>query len=382
MSIRPGSFARGVRLEQNKEPAYSREIKQLPFPEGQLPRTIPQGPEGYAPAADLTALTPPQVIRLARLADIVDENDGQLLWKKLEEAQKRNIYAVVVDAIDDEPYLSSQLNPMMKHGKEIVTALRLCAKAVAAPKLYVAVYKHLTDLSISIPRYVDDVRIKRIRGRYPAEFRSRNLFGENRRILLIGACALLFLYRAAATGQAQSTAIVTVHGNCVANPINLEVPLGADAQRVLEFCGLAQNPDRVVAGGPMTGREIDDPAAYAVTPTTRAILAFQDRDKVRRWDCIGCSRCTAVCPAGISPGFIYRRENYGHLTAGDIQDARRCTGCGACSYTCPAGLPLTGAVRSAAGQTAPSQPSRPRRDGSAAGRDNPAPGGEGTEGRP
>lgn len=89
------------------------------------------------------------------------------LWEKLEEAQKRSIYAVVVDAIDDEPYLSSQLNPMLKHGKEIVTALRLCARAVSASKQYVAVYKHLTDLSITIPRYVDDVRIKRIRGKYP-----------------------------------------------------------------------------------------------------------------------------------------------------------------------------------------------------------------------
>ena len=208
MSIRPGAFARGVRLEQNKEPAYSREIKRLPFPEGQQPRTLPQGPDGYTPAADLSALTPQQVIRLARLAGIVDENDGRPLWEKLEEAQKRSIYAVVVDAIDDEPYLSSQLNPMLKHGKEIVTALRLCARAVSASKQYVAVYKHLTDLSITIPRYVDDVRIKRIRGKYPAEFRSRYLFGEDRKVLLIGACALLFLYRAAAEGQAQSTAIV------------------------------------------------------------------------------------------------------------------------------------------------------------------------------
>lgn len=359
MSILSGAFARGVRLEQNKEPAYSREIKQLPFPEGEGPRTIPQGPEGYTPTEDLSALTPQQVIRLARLAGIVDENDGRPLWEKLEEAQKRSIYAVVVDAIDDEPYLSSQLNPMLKHGKEIVTALRLCAKTVSASKQYAAVYKHLTDLSVSIPRYVDNVRIRRIRGKYPAEFRSRYLFGQNRRVLLIGACALLFLYRAAVQGQAQSTAIVTVHGNCVANPINLEVPLGADAQRVLEYCGLVQNPDRVVAGGSMTGRVIDDPSAYAVTPTTRAILAFKDQAKVRRWDCIGCSRCTAVCPAGISPCFIYRRENYGHLTPGDIEDARRCTGCGACSYTCPSGLSLTEAVRSAAGQAGPANTGRP-----------------------
>lgn len=41
-------------------------------------------------------------------------------------------------------------------------------------------------------------------------------------------------------------------------------------------------------------------------------------------------------------------ENYGHLTDGDREDARRCTSCGACSYACPAGLPLTGAVLSAA----------------------------------
>ena len=92
-----GIFFRGVRLEQNKEPAYSREIKQYPFPDGKAIPELPiEGEEGFVPVQDPSSLTGKQVIRLARLAGIIDENDGCLLWQKLEEAKNNGVFAVVV----------------------------------------------------------------------------------------------------------------------------------------------------------------------------------------------------------------------------------------------------------------------------------------------
>lgn len=111
-------------------------------------------------------------IEIARLARIVDERDGLFLHEKLTKAHQMKVKVAVGDAIDDEPYVSSQLNPLLFLEKEAGEGLRLAAKAVGNPKIYFAIYKNLSDvdLKIKIPKNIDGVEIRRIHGRYPLSF--------------------------------------------------------------------------------------------------------------------------------------------------------------------------------------------------------------------
>jgi len=110
---------------------------------------------------------------------------------------------------------------------------------------------------------------------------------------------------------------------------------------VLERCGLADNPTRVVIGGSMTGISIMDTDHTLVSPTTRAVLAFREDEKERNYTCIGCGRCTASCPAGLDPMFIYRAVKSRRLSLLVPLRAAECVGCGTCSYVCPSKLPLS-----------------------------------------
>jgi electron transport complex protein RnfC len=58
--------------------------------------------------------------------------------------------------------------------------------------------------------------------------------------------------------------------------------------------------------------------------------------------CLGCGRCTTVCPTGLLPGLMadavrkgdyerYEKKLYG----------LECVACGSCTYICPANRPLT-----------------------------------------
>ncbi len=336
-----GFFTRGIVLEQRKEPALSRDLRKF-F--NVNTNNITFDHTLYPPPNELT---PEQVIEIARRANIVDERDGIPLYQKLMMAHDTGVAAVVGDASDDEPYISSQINPMLKKPELTVQGLQLAKTAVGAKNVFFAVYKNITDLSVKIPKKIEGVEVKRIRGRYPAEYRISDEFQEYRPILLIGVGALIHLARAATRGKVQTSCFITVAGNCIANPTNLEVSLGMPIIQVLERCGLASEPNTIILGGSMTGISCKDPDNTVVTNSTRAILAFNEDTKDRNYKCIGCGRCVDVCPENLTPFYMNKCIEHGKTQELYFYEIDRCIGCGTCSYICPANLDIAANIKAA-----------------------------------
>lgn len=253
-------------------------------------------------------------------------------------------YGIIADAADDEPYISSQLCLIIHRRELVADGLSLCARALNIKHSCIMVYKNLYDLSIRIPATVGDIKIKKIQGKYPAETRSDGIWGKSRRKLIIGAGALVHLARAVRESRMQTTCFVTVAGNCVSKPANVEIPIGTTAAEALEFCNLVLDPTRVAVGGSMTGKSITDPEKYHLVPSSRSVLAFEDKTELHTFNCIGCSRCLEVCPQKLNPALIYKYMSAGMLDEIKFFDPTRCDECGTCSYTCPCELDLSVAV--------------------------------------
>lgn len=333
-------FSKGIVLSQHKEPALSLEpVRFLNTPAIE--------PQRLVPVEDLDTLDPERIITVARIAGIVDERDGKMLYRKLARAKDR-ASALVVDAIDDEPYVSSKLNPLIYHQDEVLGALRLCRKVTGAQEMLFMVYKHLADLETRIPRSIGGYKVVKVRGGYPAQPSSRQLkrLGSGRR-LTVGVGALIHLFRAVVFGVKQQTAFITVAGGCVRNPMNMEVSLGMTVSQVLERCGLTAVPTHIVTGGPMTGRAVLNPDRTVITPITRAVLAFRHSKREYYSACTGCGRCERLCPAGLNPAYIHRLVQNGYYSLLERFDAHLCTGCGTCSYICPSRLDVVGAAQKA-----------------------------------
>ncbi|MDD2955120.1 MAG: SLBB domain-containing protein [Oscillospiraceae bacterium] len=328
-------------MEQYKEPAINRPLRE--FVNSNYPGMLFES----SLSTEEDELEPQEIIRLAELAGIVDERDGEPLYRKLQKAAQQQVRVVVADAIDDEPYVSSQINPMLKCAPQAAGGLRLAMKATGAGKVYFAVYKNITDLVHRIPKTLEGVTVKRIRGRYPAEFRTTDDFAKEAPLALIGVCALIHLYRAVKEHRIQSSCFVTVAGNCVANPMNLEASVGMTVDQLLERCGLADDPGRIIIGGPMTGVACQDPSATVVGPATRAVLAFKEDVKERRYQCIGCGKCVDCCPENLTPFYINKYIERGRMEMLDFYEIDRCIGCGTCSYVCPAKLDVAANIKAA-----------------------------------
>ena len=337
----PGILTRGIILEQYKEPALNRPVREFfssSYPGMLFESSLPREAE---------ELGPEDIIRLAELAGIVDERDGEPLYRKLRQAAEQKVQIIVADAIDDEPYVSSQLGPMLKCSEEAAEGLRLAMKAAGAQKPYFAVYKNITDLMNKIPRTLEGITVKRIRGRYPAEFRTTDDFERGTSLAVLGVCSLIHLCRAVRDHRIQSTCFVTVAGNCVANPMNLEASVGMTVAQLLERCGLADDPGRVIVGGPMTGVACRDTEATVISAGTRAVLAFREDTKDRRYQCIGCGKCVECCPENLTPFYINKYIEKGRMEMLDFYEIDRCISCGTCSYVCPAKLDIADNIKAA-----------------------------------
>ncbi len=325
----------GIILEQHKEPALSRNIVQF------LNNTAPAKEVERLSSKRIEGVSADKIISIAQEAGIIDERDGKPLNKKLYKAAKNKVQMVMVDAMDDQPYISSQLGPLLGFKDEVKMGLELALKATGAGSSQIAVYKNLSDLEIKIPNNIKGIKVTRIGGKYPAELRLGHQLNVKVSYVILGVCSLIHLYRAVYRGESQSTCFVTVAGNCVGYPTNLEVSLGMTLTQVLERCGLIANPTRVVVGGPMTGIAVMDTDKTLISPTTRGVLAFREDERDRHYNCIGCGRCISVCPRMLNPMHIYRCLQRGRYTLADLFDPEKCIGCGTCSYICPSKLPVS-----------------------------------------
>ncbi len=328
---------KGVILEQRKEPALSRDLQQ--FISSQPPSVSAE------PLKEGEVVTLDRLIRLSEEANIIDEQDGKPLAKILRKWTEKPCKLIIGDAIDDEPYVSSQTNPMMKLSADAAYGLRLLQTALQPKRAEFAVYKEMYYLNCRIPTKIEEFRVRKMGGKYPMEQRAVRRLGDD--VLTVGVCALIHLARAAKEGTAQSSCFITVAGNCIGNPANLEVSIGTPVSKVIDYCGLITDPTYLAVGSAMDGIAVADADKTLVRPNTNAIIAIKEsKPNLRRMDCLGCGRCLEVCPEGLNPMELYRVISTNRRETAKLLGMDRCIGCSACSYICPSRLELSDMIQS------------------------------------
>lgn len=321
---------KGIVLEQNKEPALSGAIRLFCSPE-----MLEKEMEDRRPEDD--------TITIAKKAGIIEENTGQSLYLLLEKARDAGCKLIVADALDDEPYISSQLAPAMQMSEQLVRGLRLAAEAVGAEGLRIEVYKELGEIKTQIGQELDGIPIQRVGYGYPAD---NSLVTQHReeRAVVFGAGALIHLARAVDRGLQQTTAFVTVAGNGVAESANVEVSLDKTLGELLREFGLLEDTTRIVIGGSMRGFTVTNLDGTRITPLTRGVLALREAFKDYNFTCIGCGKCASVCPVGLAPYYIYKFVQAGRYNMLGNFDIDLCIDCGTCSYICPAKLNISAEI--------------------------------------
>lgn len=299
---------------------------------------LPQPPEQEALPEDGVP-SDEDIQYAARRCGVINHTDKRTL-EELCDDYPNGVRTLVIDAVDDEPYVSSKTVLLFQRGEQIAAAIHAINRIFCARQIRIDVYDRGEAWTDRLPQRLEGISVHRVREPYPVS--KRMICDEQTAYLDVSA--LLCFYYSALAHRPYTQTVVTVAGDCVQHSCNIEVPVGTPIGDILAYCGLKQQPGVVVLGGSMTGYAVNT-TDIPVLQSTKAILALSSHPAFETTECIGCGRCIDVCPEKLLPYYIYQYTLDNNIEKLYHLSADRCTECGCCSYICPAKIDLRQVVK-------------------------------------
>ncbi len=294
------------------------------------------------PVSDKNNLSIDDLIELAHKASIIDETDGVYLFEKFQE-MKANLkdnkhHKIYIDALDDQPYTSSKESLLMHYHNEINFATNVIKNVFALDDLDIMFYD-VEDYNREkkIQKKNFDTRVISLKVNYPARYfisKKHSYMGS------IGVQAVLHFSRVLLNSDyKQTTTFVTVAGDSVCLPQNIEVAIGTSVDEVMGHFEFGKEVKRIIFGQVMTGHSISC-AELPISATTRSLLFFSDYKVSKQLECIGCSRCNYVCPQNLLPCYRYKFKETNNESYQNFSSDEDCLRCYCCSFICPSHIKL------------------------------------------
>lgn len=273
---------------------------------------------------------------------------------------------LILNGAECEPYITVDHCAMLEHAQEMIDGMRETMKWLQIPHGIIGIEANKPDAIALFKKLLSgakDIQVKQLGHTYPQGAERVIIYECTGRVCAAGmlpidvgcivsnVVSMLKLAQYIATGMPLVTKYLTVDGNIVAHPQNVEAVIGTKICDIIEFCGgLTGEAKKILLGGPMMGRAIpcDD---FAIVKSNNAILVFDElfADKPEETACINCGRCVSVCPMNLMPARISRAYKDKNVELLRKYDVMTCMDCGSCAYICPARKPLNFEFRQAKG---------------------------------
>lgn len=276
---------------------------------------------------------------------------------KLDPMHPEKIEYVIVNGSECEPFVTSAHREMVEEAERIVQGLRIILKLFPHAKGIIAIEDDKPEAIIRMKEEIkkeSDIKVVTVYSKYPQGSQRQLVYAcTKRRInsymvpssvgcIVINAQTVYNICQAVLFGYPMMHRVITVSGDNIREPKNLRVPLGADMQSIVNFCGgLITEGGRKVVGGPMTGTKVSD-FNIPVTKEPSDIICFQKDvfEDSYQTNCIKCGRCIEVCPGRLMPSRLFTFAEKGNMESFKKFDGEECIECGSCSYICPAKIDL------------------------------------------
>lgn len=264
--------------------------------------------------------------------------------------KKTPIDTLVINGAECEPYITADYREFVENGEAVIDGILTVMDKLGIPMCKIGIeenkpeaIKLMTEaaskhkgievvmLPSSYPQGAEKVLIHSCTGRIVAE----GELPSNQGVVVMNVSTVGFLSKYFRTGMPLVSKRLTIDGNAVTkNQGNYFVPVGTKVSELLEYCG-AENPEKVLYGGPMMGMALYD-TEQVITKTNNAVLAFVNVKEPVTTSCIRCGRCVRACPLNLMPTLL--EQAYDSRDVSELQRLKviLCMNCGCCTYVCPA----------------------------------------------
>ena len=276
------------------------------------------------------------------------------------------IDTLLINAAECEPYLTTDAREMLECSDTIISGITAVMKHCNIPHCIIGIERNkpeCIDLMCSLVRDMDGVSVKPLPMRYP-QGAEKTLVETctGREVPQVGpsgkpglpadcGCVIMNVTSVSTLGKFLKTGLplvtkrLTVEGDAITNPQNIEVPIGTLYRDVIEACGgIKANVElgKIIFGGPMMGGAAPS-ADFPVLKQNNGLLLFGRKAAVlpEMEPCIRCGRCITACPMGLEPVIVVEDFNNKDMDALKARCVDLCVACGSCTYACPAKRPVS-----------------------------------------
>lgn len=269
---------------------------------------------------------------------------------------------LIVNAVECEPYLTSDHSLMLEKGLEILIGTEILMKALNVKNAVIGIEVNKIDAIENFISLVSDfkgIEIMPLKVLYPQGGEKQLIESVTGKRVPSGAlpvdvgavvqnvATVFAVYEAVQKNKPLFERIVCLTGDNIETPGNYLLRNGMlISDFITKTGGLPDDVSKVVSGGPMMGKAITD-LNSPLTKGCSGILAIDSKKAYRKEirDCIRCAKCVYACPMGLEPFlFMTLAENsdWERLEKELIMD---CIECGCCTFSCPSARPLLDYLR-------------------------------------
>lgn len=307
---------------------------------------------------------PPEVHDLDSFTEAVRQSGavglggaGFPTFVKLSVKDLSKLDAVVINAAECEPYITSDTRTMLDKSDDIMRGIEAVKKYLHPNRFIIGIEKNKPEAIKKMQELAsqsEGVEVKVLPSSYPQGGEKVLVFNTVGKIIpkgglpldvgviVINVTTLAFIGSYLKTGMPLVNKCVTVDGSAVKEPKNVIAPIGMSIADVLEQSGGTKSEvAKALYGGPMMGLAVpslDSP----ILKNTNAITAMDIKEATppKTTPCIRCGACLNHCPLRLDPREIARAYKLGSVEDLQTLHVDLCMECGCCSYICPAHRPL------------------------------------------
>ena len=323
---------------------------------------VPDGEQKVDPA-----IAPPEVTDYKSFVDAIRASGlvglggaGFPTAVKLSPKNLDEIDTLLINGAECEPYITSDNRCFLEDTHHVLGGIKAVMKYLNIPKCIIGIEGNKPEAIAKMKAAIDapGIEVKQLPCRYPQGAEKvliENCTGRevpfpglpsDVGVIVMNVTSVAFVSKYLETGMPLTTKRLTVDGDIVKEPKNVEVLIGTPIQELLDFCGgLTAQPGKVLYGGPMMGTCVAD-LSQPILKNNNAVLAFSEKlaRLPKKTNCIHCGRCVNACPLGLAAKDIVKAYDNGNVELLQELNADLCMSCGTCSFVCPAKRPLAPSI--------------------------------------
>lgn len=309
-------------------------------------------------------LTPEEIVERIKVAGVTGMGGaGFPTFIKLCPPPTAKAECVIINAVECEPYITSDYRLMMEHADEILVGVEILMKGAKVTKAYIGIETNkpaAIDLLTQKTANNPNIEIVPLKQRYPQggekqlvdavigrQVPAPPAIPVNVGAIVQNVGTAFAVYQAVMKRKPLFERYTTVTGKQIEKPGNFLVRMGTPFKDMIDLCGgMPEGDNKVLAGGPMMGKAVTS-LDVTVCKGTNSITVLSGDDAVRKEPdpCIRCAKCVGVCPMGLEPFLLATASAKKMWDKAEAEMITSCIECGSCQFTCPSHRPILDNIR-------------------------------------